>query len=93
MMDTSMVIESGQRALTLVLLLSLPAVLTSGLVGLLSGIAQAVTQIQDQSVAQALKLIAVLIALVLSAKWISGAIFHMADQLFTSAGFGATGGQ
>lgn len=93
MMDTAVVIEASQRVLTLVLLLSLPAVLTSGVVGLLSGIAQAVTQIQDQSVAQALKLIAVLVALALASRWIAGAIFHMADQLFTSVGLGASSGQ
>jgi type III secretion protein S len=92
-MDTTVVIEASHRVLMLVLLLSLPAVVTSGVVGLLSGIAQAVTQIQDQSVAQALKLIAVLVALGLSSKWIAGTIYHMADQLFTSVGLGATGVQ
>ena len=92
-MDTAVVIDASQRVLTLVLLLSLPAVLTSGVVGLLSGIVQALTQIQDQSVAQALKVIAVLVALALSGKWIAGAVFHMADQLFASVGLGGSGVQ
>jgi type III secretion protein S len=92
-MDTAVVIDASHRALMLVLLLSLPAVLTSAAVGLLSGIAQAVTQIQDQSVAQALKLIAVMVALALAAKWIAGTIFHMADELLTSVGLGGTGVQ
>jgi type III secretion protein S len=92
-MDTSVVIAASHRALTVVLLLSLPAVLTSGLVGLLSGIAQAVTQIQDQSVAQALKLIAVLLVLALTARWIGQALLQTADQLLTSVGLGAGGVQ
>jgi type III secretion protein S len=92
-MDMTAIIQAGNRALTLVLLLSLPAVLTSALVGLLTGIAQAVTQIQDQSVAQALKLIAVLAALALSWKWIAAEIFHMADQLVASVGLGGAGVQ
>ena len=72
----------------LVMLLSLPAVLTSALVALAAGIAQAVTQIQDQGVAQALKLIAVLGILALSSKWIATELYHTADQLFASAGLG-----
>jgi len=92
-MDTSVIIEASNRILTLVLLLSLPAVLTAGVVGLLAGIAQAVTQIQDPSVGQALKLIAVLAALALASKWIAGSIFHMADQLLASVGLGGTGVQ
>jgi type III secretion HrpO family protein len=87
-MHTAAIVDASYRALTLVLLLSLPAVLTSATVGLLSAIAQAVTQIQDQGVAQALKLIAVLIVLALSMKWIATGLYHAADQLFTSIGFG-----
>ena len=87
-MHTAAIVDASYRALTLVLLLPLPAVLTSATVGLLSAIAQAVTQIQDQGVAQALKLIAVLIVLALSMKWISTGLYHAADQLFTSIGFG-----
>jgi type III secretion protein S len=63
------------------------------MVGLLAGVAQAVTQIQDQSVAQALKLIAVLTVLALSSKWMAAEIFHAADQLFASGGLGGTGVQ
>jgi type III secretion protein S len=92
-MASAAVIESCHQALMLVLLLSLPAVLTSGVVGLLSAIAQAVTQVQDQSVSQALRLISVLVALALSAKWMAAGVFHMADQLFVSIGFGGGGVQ
>ena len=50
--------------------------------------AQAVTQIQDQGIAQALKLIAVMIALALASKWIATQLFHFADQLLSSIGMG-----
>ena len=49
-MDSAVVIDACYRALTLVLWLSLPAVLTSAIVGLGTAIVQAVTQIQDQGV-------------------------------------------
>jgi type III secretion protein S len=87
-MDAAVVIDASYRSLILVLLLSLPAVITAGVVGLLTAIAQAVTQIQDQGIAQALKLIAVLIALLLSSKWVATEIFHAADQMLTSVGMG-----
>lgn len=87
-MNTAAIVEASYRALTLVLLLSLPAVIASAAVGLLSAVAQAVTQIQDQGVAQALKLIAVLLVLAVSLKWMATELYHTADQLLTSIGFG-----
>jgi type III secretion protein S len=88
MMDTAAVVDASYRALMLVLLLSLPAVLTSAIVGLGIALAQAVTQIQDQGVAQALKLIAVLLVLALFSKWIATELYHTADHLLTSVGLG-----
>jgi type III secretion protein S len=87
-MNTAAIVDASYRALMLVLLLSLPAVLAAATVGLLSAVAQAVTQIQDQGVAQALKLIAVLLVLAVSLKWMATELYHTADQLFTSIGFG-----
>jgi type III secretion HrpO family protein len=87
-MNTAAVVDASYTVLMLVLVLSLPAVLASATVGLLVAIAQAVTQIQDQGVAQALKLIAVFIALVLSSKWIATSLYHTADRLLASVGFG-----
>jgi type III secretion protein S len=87
-MDSAVVIDACYRALTLVLWLSLPAVLTSAIVGLGTAIVQAVTQIQDQGVSQAVKLIAVFVVLALTSKWIATELYHTADQLFTSVGLG-----
>lgn len=85
-MDSAVVIDATYRAFMLVLYLSLPAVITAGAVGLLTAIVQAVTQIQDQGIAQALKLITVFIALVLSSKWMATEMYHAADQMFISIG-------
>ena len=87
-MDAGMVVDVTYSALMLVLYLSLPAVLTSAAVGLITAMAQAVTQIQDQGVSMALKLIAVLLVLAMSSKWIAVEIYHAADHLFTSVGMG-----
>jgi type III secretion protein S len=87
-MDSTVVIDACYRALTLVLLLSLPAVLTSAIIGLGTAILQAVTQIQDQGLSQAIKLVCVMIVLALSSKWIGTELYHTADQLFSSVGLG-----
>jgi type III secretion protein S len=85
-MNSAALIEASYRALMLVFLLSLPAVLTAALVGLATSIVQAVTQIQDQGMGLALKLLAVLGVLALSSKWIATQMYHNADLLFTSVG-------
>ena len=87
-MDSAAVVDASYRALTLVFLLSLPAVLTAAVIGLATAIAQAVTQIQDQGVAQALKLVAIVAVLALSSKWMATQMYHNADRLFTSVGMG-----
>lgn len=91
-MDSGVVIDASYRALMLVLLLSLPAVITAGVVGLLTAIAQAVTQIQDQGISQALKLIVVMIALIVASKWTATQLYHFADHLFTGVGMGGSRG-
>ena len=55
-MDTATVVDVTHRALMLVLFLSLPAAITSAVIGLGVAMAQAVTQIHDQGLAQSLKL-------------------------------------
>jgi type III secretory pathway component EscS len=92
-MDSAAAIDASYRVLMLVLLLSLPAVLTSATIGLVTAIAQAVTQIQDQGVAQALKLIGVLVVLALASKWIATQLYHTADLLFASVGLGGADGR
>lgn len=87
-MNTAAIVEASYRALLLVLFLSLPAVITSAAIGLLTSIVQAVTQIQDQGLGQALKLITVLVALVTCGSWMASELYHSADHLLTLVGFG-----
>jgi type III secretion protein S len=75
------VIDLAYQALMLVLMLSLPAVLTSALVGVLVGLVQAVTQIQDQSIAQAGKLISVAVVTALSVRWMGGELYQFGESL------------
>lgn len=80
-MNQVTVIDLAYQALILVLMLSLPTVLTSALVGMLIGMVQAVTQIQDQSIAQAAKLIAVSVVIALSVRWMGGELYQFGETL------------
>lgn len=75
-------IEFTKEALWLVLLLSAPPIVAATAVGLLTAVAQAVTQIQEQTVQHLLKLIAVIVALLVMAPLLGGSLYHFADRLF-----------
>lgn len=81
-MEVSTLLELTNRMLVLVLLLSLPAVAASVVIGLIIGILQAVTQIQDQSIAYGLKLLAVAAVIALTAAWSGSELFQYARQVF-----------
>lgn len=54
----------------LVLLLSLPPIITAAVVGVLVSLVQAVTQIQDQTLSFAFRLVAVIITLLITVRWV-----------------------
>jgi flagellar biosynthesis protein FliQ len=58
-------IEHVQKGILLSLLLSMPSVLTAASVGLVVGILQAVTQVQEQTIAAAPKILAVFLVILL----------------------------
>lgn len=60
MLDPGTTISHLANTLWLVLLISLPALLVATVVGLIVGLGQAITQIQDQTLPQTMKIIAVI---------------------------------
>ncbi len=70
-----------KEALWLVLLLSAPPIAAAAPVALIVAIAQAVTQIQEQTVQHLLKLIAMIVALLVTAPLLGGSLYHFADRL------------
>lgn len=81
-MPTATLIDYSYQALVLVAMLTLPAVLTAAAVGLLVGFLQAVTQVNDQSIAQAAKLLATVVVLLLTLRWVGHEMVTFAQQLF-----------
>jgi type III secretion protein S len=76
-------IELLRQALWLTLLLSAPLIAVVAVVGLLIAIVQAVTQIQEQTVQFLFKLIALGLALLLTARLLGMSLYEFADRLFT----------
>lgn len=85
-MDAPSITDLTMRALMLILWLSLPTVLTAAAVGLVVAIVQAATQIQDQSIGQALKLVAVFAVAAITATWSAHTVYNFADQSLSSFG-------
>lgn len=68
----------GREALLVALLVSAPPLGAALLVGLLTGVLQAATQVQDPSIAVVPRLAAVLGALALAAPWIGARVVRFA---------------
>jgi len=76
------VVSYFTQALYLVLWLSMPPIAVGAIVGVLFSLFQALTQIQEQTLSFGIKLIAVSVTLLLSARWIGGEMFNFSVQAF-----------
>lgn len=81
-MSTPDLVSFLTQALYLVLWLSLPPIIVASVVGTLFSLFQALTQIQEQTLSFAIKLIAVMATLALSARWIGGELFNYTLTIF-----------
>ena len=70
------------QALYLVLWLSLPPIIVGSIVGTLFSLFQALTQIQEQTLSFAIKLIAVFATILLTARWLSGELYNFTVSVF-----------
>lgn len=70
------------QALYLVLWLSLPPIVVGSIVGTLFSLFQALTQIQEQTLSFGVKLVAVSLTILLTARWVGGEMFNFTAQIF-----------
>lgn len=70
------------QALYLVLWLSLPPIAVAAIVGTLFSLFQALTQIQEQTLSFAVKMIAVFITILLTSNWLGGELYNYALTVF-----------
>ena len=83
-MNESDVLKIAQEAIRTILIVSAPMLGFSLIVGLVVSIFQAVTQIQEATLAFVPKIVAVLLSLVIFGPWILKVITQFASNLFTN---------
>ncbi|WP_028307493.1 flagellar biosynthesis protein FliQ [Desulfitibacter alkalitolerans] len=81
-MTQEFVIHLAREALSLAILLSLPALGTGLIVGLAISILMATTQIQEQTLIFVPKIIAVFLAIFIASSWMLAAITSFAGSIF-----------
>ena len=83
-MTPESVVTIGQQALTVMLLLAAPLLLTSLVVGLIVSVLQAATQINEMTLSFIPKLLGTLVALVVAGPWMMTFFVDYVRRLFES---------
>ncbi|MEI2417106.1 type III secretion system export apparatus subunit SctS [Orrella sp. JC864] len=81
-MQTVDLVSYMTQALMLTLWLSLPPIAVAAIVGTLFSLFQALTQLQEQTLSFAVKLIAVFATLLLTARWLAGELYNYTVSIF-----------
>jgi flagellar biosynthesis protein FliQ len=85
---TAAILHLGREALLLALLLSAPPLLAALLVGLVTGLLQAATQLQEHALGAVPRIAAVIAALVVAAPWIGARMTRFAAEVLALAAGG-----
>ena len=83
-MTTADILSYTVHAMMLALMLSMPPILVATLVGTLVSLVQALTQIQEQNIAFAFKLVAIVLVIYLTARWLGVELYQYTIFLFDS---------
>jgi type III secretion protein S len=78
------ILDLTTEGLLIVLWVGLPTVVVSTVTSLLISVVQAVTQIQDQSIGQSIRLVAVLLTLLICSAWQGREVLHFAERALQS---------
>lgn len=76
------VIYIAKQALILSLMLSMPVIVVASAVGLIFSLFQALTQIQDQTLSFAIKLIFIMLTLYLTINWVAGQLYQYTLMIY-----------
>jgi type III secretion protein S len=81
-MQTADIVDVLHRAMVVLMVTAAPAVIVAAIVGLLVAVVQAATQLQDQSIGQALKLGAVTIVLIVGGASMGAEVVRFGGRVF-----------
>lgn len=82
-MPDSSALAYAAKALYIVLYLSMPPIIVASFVGIFLSLIQAVTQLQEQTLAFGVKLIAVVVTLFILGGWIGAELLRYSDEIFS----------
>ena len=91
-MEPQEAINLTQQAMLTALILGAPILLAGVVVGLLIGLAQALTQVQDQTVAFVPKIVAMVAVLILCLPWLVQKMVEYSETLITNIPQSIAGG-
>jgi type III secretion protein S len=78
----SIIFQYSYESLLLILIMSGPPIIFASIIGIFIAIFQAATQIQEQTLAFAIKMVAVMATIMFMGGWLSGLVYHFANQIF-----------
>lgn len=81
-MTTADILSYTVNAMMLALILSMPPIIVATIVGTLVSLVQALTQIQEQNIAFAFKLVAIVFVIYLTARWFGVELYQYTVFLF-----------
>jgi type III secretion protein S len=76
------ILDITREGLLLVLWVSLPVVVVATTSAIVVAVLQAVTQVQDQSIGQSIRLVVVMVAIIVTAGWMGGDVMRFAERAF-----------
>ena len=82
-MNADQGIEFARQAIVLLVFLSLPVLVTGLIVALVVSMLQAVTQVQDPTLSLVPRILAMLLALALTAPWMLSKLVEFGREMFT----------
>ena len=85
-MQISELMDFTAQALLLVLYLSMPPIIAAASVGTFVALLQALTQIQEQTLSFAIKLLVVVLVIFATGAWLGQELLHFTEGIFRNIG-------
>lgn len=81
-MNQALLLDYASKCLIIILRLSLIPIIVATVLGLLVSLLQALTQVQEQTLSFAVKLIAISVTIMASASWMGAEILSYTQEIF-----------
>ncbi len=83
-MDQAQILSYAERTLVLILQLSMLPIVVATVIGILVSLLQALTQVQEQTLGFAIKLIAISLTLMVASQWMGGQLIVFTNDIFAN---------